>query len=78
MSKKYIKVAQVTSAVLLSKNQLKEVRTWVKSSIGEGVELRTQVDPSVIAGIRVRAGDWLFDGTFQGELERFKNTLGTS
>lgn len=71
------KVAEVVSAVPLNKAQERQVAAWVERNLGEGVGLTKKVDPKVIAGIRLKAGDWLFDATFKGELERVRNTLLT-
>lgn len=72
--KKFIK-AQVTSAVPLTKTEQGEIKKWVRENIDSAVRLQKRVDPNVIAGVKVHAGDWLFDGTFRGELERFKQAL---
>lgn len=72
------KLAAITTAVPLAKEQERKVKSWIKANLGNTIKIQTVIDPKVIAGIRVRAGDWLFDGTFKGELERAKQALITS
>lgn len=73
--RKKARFAVITTAVPLTKEEEKRVRDWIKRNLGNAIKIRTVVDPKVIAGMRVRAGDWLFDGTFAAELERVKGYL---
>lgn len=73
--KERVPLAEVVSAVPLAKEEESKIRSWVAKNVGRDVKFTTRVDPQVIAGIRVKAGDWLFDATFKGELERARNTL---
>jgi F-type H+-transporting ATPase subunit delta len=39
------------------------------------VRLNTTVDPSLIGGAVVRAGDFVVDGSLRGRIERLGNTM---
>lgn len=75
VKEKRARVAEVTSAVPLTKKEQLKIERWVHKSVGEDVKFTSRVNPGVIAGLKVRAGDWLYDGTFQGELERVRQVL---
>lgn len=65
-------LAEVISAIPLAQNEEEVVRRWVTQTIGREIAIKKTVDIRVIAGIRVRAGDWIFDGTFAHQLDRAK------
>jgi F-type H+-transporting ATPase subunit delta len=67
--------AVATSAAPLEAGDVEALRTRVESLTGTQVQLRTEVDPSLIGGVTVRIGDRLYDGSVRGRLERLRNQL---
>ncbi len=60
---KGIEVAQVTSAVPLTKDLEKAILKRVEESLGKQITLNNVVDPSIIGGFVLRVGDKLYDSS---------------
>lgn len=69
--------AVVTSAAALTKTQQKEVIKFAeeKCKDAKSIKLVEDVDPSVIAGTKIRLGSTQYDATLQGRIQRVKNRL---
>jgi F-type H+-transporting ATPase subunit delta len=67
--------ATAYSAQPLSDDDVAELRRRLQDVIDGTIELKVEVDPSLIGGIAVRFGDRLIDGSVRGRLERLRNTL---
>ena len=67
--------AFVSTARPLTEEQKSRLATALTSTMGTGVKIRQQVDPGLLAGIRVTVGGRTFDGTVLGKLERLKHRL---
>jgi len=65
----------VTSAAELSAAELEKLRAALKRRFGREVELRTAVDPSLIGGAVIDAGDVVIDGSLKGKLARMQAAL---
>lgn len=70
-----IVVAVVTSAQPLSADENAALRARVEAMTGTAVDLRAEVDPTLIGGLTVRVGDELLDASVRGRLERLRNQL---
>ena len=64
----------VTSAQPLDETLRAQVTQAVQQRLGRQVDLRTQVDESLIGGIVVRVGDTVFDGSIANRLDRLRQT----
>jgi F-type H+-transporting ATPase subunit delta len=73
-----IAVADVTTAVPLDASGEAMVKAQLKTMIGQEVELRTHVDPSIIGGLVVRIGDNLIDGSVSDRLRRLHERLAAT
>jgi len=67
--------ATATSAAELDSDELAALRTRLEQMTGGKVDLKTQVDASLLGGVQVRVGDTLIDGSVRGRLERLRNRL---
>lgn len=69
-----VKVEAVT-AVPLSEEQRNRIVAAVERRTGQQVRLETRVDPRVLAGVRLRVGDSLIDGSAAGRLAALREEL---
>jgi F-type H+-transporting ATPase subunit b len=65
----------VTSAIPLTDAEKDIVRMELENRVGEEVALSFKVDPDVLGGLIVRAGDRVIDGSVVGQLERLQKSL---
>lgn len=67
--------AVATSALPLTKDETEALRQKVAKMTGRTVDLRVDVDDSLIGGLTVRVGDTLYDASVRGRLERLRERL---
>jgi F-type H+-transporting ATPase subunit delta len=67
--------ALVTSAAPLTADETEALKTKVGEMTDRTVDLRVQVDDSLIGGLTVRIGDTLYDASVRGRLERLREQL---
>lgn len=67
--------AKVTSAVPLEGDALERIKASLKRRFGREVELATAVDPALIGGAVVDAGDLVIDGSIRTKLARLGAAL---
>lgn len=67
--------ARVRSATMLGDADLAAIRDGLSRRFGRDVELRTELDPSLIGGAIIDAGDVVIDGSIRGKLERLQSAL---
>ncbi|MEY8712479.1 ATP synthase F1 subunit delta [Mangrovibacter phragmitis] len=65
----------VTSASALSEEQLSKISAAMEKRLSRKVKLNCKIDKSVMAGIVIRAGDMVIDGSVRGRLERLADVL---
>ncbi|ECO6066342.1 F0F1 ATP synthase subunit delta [Salmonella enterica] len=66
---------EVTSATALSEEQLSKIRAAMEKRLSRKVKLNCKIDKSVMAGVIIRAGDMVIDGSVRGRLERLADVL---
>ncbi len=66
---------EVTSASALSEEQLSKIRAAMEKRLSRKVKLNCNIDKSVMAGVIIRAGDMVIDGSVRGRLERLADVL---
>lgn len=67
--------ATVTSANVLSDGELESITAALRRRFGREVRVRTAVDPALIGGAVIDAGDLVIDGSLKGKLERLQTAL---
>jgi len=65
----------MTSALPVSKEQQAKLRNALKNRLGREVNLRCELDESLIGGARLKADDLVIDGTVLTGLEKMSATL---
>lgn len=72
---KHKTLVEVVTAVPLAERELKKVERRVKSWLGQDVILRPRVDPSLIGGVVIKAGDKLLDASIRKQLSEAKRKV---
>ncbi len=67
--------AEVVSASEVTAAQLKDIAAALKKRLGRDIDLSTRIDPALIGGIVIRAGDLVIDGSVQGKLRALATHL---
>jgi F-type H+-transporting ATPase subunit delta len=65
----------VTSAVPLPDDQRERLRQELRSKYHKEPVLTTRVDPTLLGGLVVRVGDWLFDGSVRARIQDIEKQL---
>jgi F-type H+-transporting ATPase subunit delta len=68
-------VAVVRSAVELTEDQKSRLATALQSSVGQPVEVRVVIDPSVLGGLVAQVGDTVIDGSVRRRLDQLKQAI---
>ena len=66
---------EVISAGTLSDSQLTKISAAMEKRLSRKVKLNCKIDKSVMAGVIIRAGDLVIDGSVRGRLERLADAL---
>lgn len=64
-----VEVAQITSAVPLTKELEAAILKRIKESVGKEVAMNNVIDPSIIGGFVLRVGDKLYDSSVSSRLK---------
>jgi F-type H+-transporting ATPase subunit delta len=67
----------VTSAVPLSDAQKAKLADSLKTRLRRDVRITTALDPALLGGAVIRAGDLVIDGSIKGRLQRLTSDLGS-
>jgi F-type H+-transporting ATPase subunit delta len=70
-----IVAAVARTALPLSDDETATLKKKVAQMTGRTVDLRVEVDESLIGGLTVRVGDTLYDASVRGRLERLRERL---
>jgi F-type H+-transporting ATPase subunit delta len=65
----------VTSAVPLTDAQREKLLALLRQGMQREPLLREQVDPTLLGGVTIRSGDWLYDGSLRSRLENLRNQI---
>ncbi|GAB5382836.1 MAG: F0F1 ATP synthase subunit delta [Aliiglaciecola sp.] len=67
--------ADVVSAVELSDKQLKDISASLEKRLARKVKLNCSVDAAIVAGVIIKAGDTVIDGSVRSKLDRLSDAL---
>lgn len=67
--------AVATTAVAMTKEQIKELTEKLTKTSGKTVTLANEVDPSIIGGVFIQIGDKIIDGTLKRRLTEIEDRL---
>lgn len=67
--------ARVVSAAELNTSQCATIRAGLEKQSGKKVEVKIEMEPSLIGGIQVEIGGKVFDGSVKTQLKRIEDTL---
>ncbi len=68
---------EVVSAVALNAAQADKLKDALSKRLKRDVRMRNSVDPALLGGAVVRAGDLVIDGSLKGRLQRLATELGS-
>ena len=68
--------AEMITATPLGDDLKERAAAAVERLTGQRVRLTCSVDPDLIGGIHIRAGDMVIDGSVRGQLQQLANGLG--
>ena len=66
----------VTTAFELKPAQETRLSDALKAKLGREIRITSEVDPELIGGFRLRAGDMVIDGSVSGQLSQLAHQLG--
>jgi len=66
---------EVITAFPLSEEEKKELEQALKGVLKKEVFLEAKVDPEIIGGVKIKIGDYIWDGTLKSQLEKFKEII---
>lgn len=65
----------VVSAYALEDKQQNKLASALKKRLNREISITTQVDPALLGGVILRAGDTVIDGSVRGRLSRLRESL---
>lgn len=66
----------VTSARSLPESEKSDIENRTREVFGKDVSITWEVEPALIAGLRIKVGDQVYDATVQGSLIKAKEQIG--
>lgn len=74
-SSRGVELAEVTTAVPLSKEYEQKLARQLGRIVGKKIEIKADINPGIIGGFTARIGDRLLDGSTRGKLAALKKEL---
>lgn len=68
--------AAVVTAVVLKSEEKTKLATALEKLVGHPVAVTCTVDQSIIAGMRIKIGDWIVDTSYAHQLQKIAHVLG--
>ncbi len=70
-----IATAVITSAISLSDEHIQKIYAKLKQELNKEVEIKTNIDKNVIAGLKIQVDNTIFDRTINNKVEELKKAL---
>ncbi len=70
-----IELAEITTAVTLSAQEVSDIETRLGASLGKIVKATSKVDPLLLGGVVIKVGDKLIDGSLRTRLKQLRREL---
>lgn len=67
--------AEVVSALPLTTDEQKVIKSEMLAKLGESAAIDFNVDPKLLGGLVVRVGDKVIDGSVAGQIQNLRNSL---
>lgn len=67
---------QILTAYAIDSSQQEKLAAALKSKLGKDVRISSEQDPSLLGGVKIRAGDLVIDGTIKGKIARLATEFG--
>ena len=74
-SYKKVKSLEIISAAPIQSDEREAILSQIQRDFGADARISWEVDPTLIGGLRVKAGDVLLDGSVRSRLERIRAVL---
>ena len=71
---KLVKV-HITSSSILSDDEVQRISSKIENNIQKEVEVKTDIDASIMGGIKLRVGNTLIDGSINSRFQKMRDTL---
>ncbi|MCY4329071.1 MAG: F0F1 ATP synthase subunit delta [Endozoicomonadaceae bacterium] len=65
----------VSSVTPLSESQLSQLTEHLSKRLAKKINMQTAIDPSLIGGIKICAGNWIYDGSLRATLNQLADTI---
>jgi F-type H+-transporting ATPase subunit delta len=70
-----VAVVEVRSAHKLTEQELAQLRKTLEQKVGKRVEVKLEMDPSLIGGFVARIGSEVYDASVAGKIHKFRESL---
>ncbi len=67
--------AECVTAVAASEQDVERFKNFIKSHLGLVAKMKCHIEPAILGGFVLRAGDKVIDGSLKGQIERLKDTM---
>lgn len=74
-AKENIELAQISSATKLSDSELNEIKTQLEASFKKKVEISTNLDESLIAGLKINIANKVIDSSLKAKIKQLKDLV---
>lgn len=75
MTRLNILEATLVSSTTLSDKEVQNIKARISEHMGSKLDLKVEVDESLLAGMVLRVGDQVIDGSLKGKLQKIEQSL---
>ena len=63
-------LVEISSAIKLTDKNLSVLKGLLERKYSQDIQMETVIDPSLVAGLKVKIGDRIIDGSVRSKLDR--------